>query len=146
MFCIIMFILFTVVSASSLETSGPEVSSGGLLSSWTASAMQVSPAGNSGTAAESISIEVPPGRKGIAPQLSLNYNSGRKNGWMGVGWVLDMGAIQRSTKQGFNYSADDYVVTVNGAASELVPRGDWGTNYYGAKFEEIGRASCRERV
>ena len=47
-----------------------------------------------------------------------------------------MGAIQRSTKHGLDYSADDYVVVSNGSSSELVDRsGNWGTNHYGAKIE-----------
>jgi hypothetical protein len=69
--------------------------------------IQISPAGNTGTAATSIPIAVPPGRQGLQANISLNYNSGGQNGWLGVGWSLDMGAIQRSTKRGVNYSADD---------------------------------------
>ena len=40
-------------------------------------------------------IEVPPGRGGLSPQLSLNYSSIRGNGWLGVGWGLTVGFIQR---------------------------------------------------
>jgi|GEM_PF-5583898 len=40
-------------------------------------------------------IEVPPGRDGLSPQNSLNYSSIRGNGWLGVGWDLSMGFIQR---------------------------------------------------
>jgi hypothetical protein len=74
-------------------------------------------------------ILVPPGRGGVAPNISLMYNSYQSKGWMGVGWNLDMGAIQRSTKRGLNYSANDYVSIKSGSASELLPRSDWGTNY-----------------
>ncbi|MDH4098986.1 MAG: FG-GAP-like repeat-containing protein [Nitrospirota bacterium] len=90
---------------------------------------------NTGAAATSIPIDVPPGRKGIQPNLALTYNSNSPNGWLGVGWSLDMGAIQRSTKRGVSYSANDYVFTSGGGSSELVARGDWGSNYYGAKSE-----------
>ena len=89
-----------------------------------------------GTATTKIPIIVPIGRGGIAPNLALIYNSSKKNGWIGVGWDLDMGAIQRSTKFGLDYSEDDFVVLANGASTELVARtNDWGTNYYGAKIE-----------
>ena len=89
-----------------------------------------------GSATTKIPIIVPPGRGGIAPNLSLVYSSSKKNGWIGVGWDLDMGAIQRSTKFGLDYSEDDFVVLANGASTELVARtNDWGTNYYGAKIE-----------
>jgi hypothetical protein len=65
----------------------------------------------SGTAVYSIPIEVPPGRNGIAPNLALVYNSMAGNGWLGVGWNLDMGAIQRSIKFGVNYTSNDFIAT-----------------------------------
>ncbi len=90
---------------------------------------------NTGSASISIPIKVAPGRNGIAPNLVLTYNSGMTNGLAGVGWSLEMGAIQRSTKD-LNYSANDYVVIANGSVSELAPRGDWCTTYcYGTKIE-----------
>lgn len=90
----------------------------------------------SGAAAYSVPIVIPPGRAGLAPKLVLSYNSYQKNGWLGVGWSLDMGAIQRSTKYGVDYNSDDFVAMVNGSSSELVDRSnDWGQNYYGAKQE-----------
>ena len=89
----------------------------------------------SGAAAYNIPIGVPPGRAGMAPSLSLIYNSYQGSGWIGVGWSLDLGAIQRSAKRGVNYSANDYVAAMNGSYSELVPASDWGANYYASKIE-----------
>jgi hypothetical protein len=88
-----------------------------------------------GAALVTIPILVPPGRNGIAPKLSLTYNSFRKNGWLGVGWDIDMGSIQRSAKFGVCYDCDDYVANKSGSFSVLVPRTDWGPDYYGAKIE-----------
>ncbi len=122
-------------SPSASPLSAGEGAGTSSLSEWASRVVQISPAGNSGAAITSIPIIVPPGRKGMAPNLSLTYNSNGPNGWVGVGWGLDMGAIQRNTKRGVNYNANDYVVMVNGSTSELVSRGDWGTNYYGAKIE-----------
>jgi hypothetical protein len=51
-------------------------------------------------------IEVPPGRAGIAPQITLTYNSQLRNGLAGVGWSFDMGSIQRKPKSGLNYGDD----------------------------------------
>ncbi len=87
----------------------------------------------SGAATQSIPIVVPPGRNGIGPNLSLTYNSMQKNGWIGVGWSLDMGAIQRSTKRSVDYTADDYVASVAGSTSELVKVDTLGN--YRAKIE-----------
>ena len=88
-----------------------------------------------GAATQSVPIIVPPGRNGIGPNLSLTYNSYQKNGWIGVGWSLEMGAIQRSTKRGFDCTKDEFVASINGSTSELVPDDDWGAGYYRAKVE-----------
>ncbi len=90
-----------------------------------------------GSVATSIPIEIPPGRKGMAPHLALKYNNYQKTGWVGVGWTLDMGSIQRSTKWGLTYNDQyaGYVAAIDGASEELVPRSDWGTNYYGSRVE-----------
>jgi len=90
----------------------------------------------SGAATVSIPIEVPPGRRGMAPKLAITYNSQLPNGWLGVGFTLDLGSIQRSTKRGVDYAGTDFVAVLNGASAELVPRStDWGTGYYSAKIE-----------
>ncbi|ACL02564.1 YD repeat protein [Desulfatibacillum aliphaticivorans] len=89
-----------------------------------------------GASSYSVPLEVPPGRQGMAPNLELIYSSARPNGWVGVGWVLDMGAIQRNTRLGLDYTADDYVFTKNARTTELVSRStDWGADMYGAKIE-----------
>ncbi len=88
--------------------------------------------GFTGAASSRLPIIVPPGRNGIAPNIVLTYNSFQQNGPVGVGWSLDMGSIQRSTKRGVNYSANDFVSSASG---ELVARSDWGSNYYGARLE-----------
>ena len=76
-------------------------------------------------------IFVPPGRAGHTPKLTLYYNSSSGNGWLGMGWQLDMGAIERSRKHGVDYSADDYVFTQNGTSSDLVSRSSqWGQQLF----------------
>ncbi|MDF0650344.1 MAG: SpvB/TcaC N-terminal domain-containing protein [Nitrospira sp.] len=56
-----------------------------------------------GTLTGSIPIEVPPGRNGIQPNLALVYESAGGNGWVGMGWKLEMGAIERQTRWGAPY-------------------------------------------
>lgn len=71
----------------------------------------------SGTASYSIPIAVPPGTNGVAPRLSLSYDSGGGNGLAGMGWNVSAGngAVARCGKDivtdgfvgGINFDADD---------------------------------------
>ncbi|HEY0603173.1 MAG TPA: SpvB/TcaC N-terminal domain-containing protein, partial [Herpetosiphonaceae bacterium] len=48
----------------------------------------------------SVPIEVPPGRSGMQPNLSVAYNSANGNGWLGLGWDLQLPAITIDTRWG----------------------------------------------
>ncbi len=85
---------------------------------------------HSGAAALSIPIALPPGHGGLAPQLSLNYNSGRLGemkgytslgSWVGTGWDLDVPNIQFS--QDPQYSPGNYhtraFLSLNGVAGGM---------------------------
>lgn len=89
-----------------------------------------------GRAQTGIPIFVPPGRKNVQPSLNLGYSSSGGNGWIGMGWGLDMGYIARSTKRGVpKYdSTDTYVFSFQGVNSELV---NVATNEYRAKDESL---------
>jgi RHS repeat-associated protein len=94
---------------------------------------QVEP--STGTATLTIPIDVAQGRKGIQPTINLMYNSSSPNGILGVGWGLELGSIQRSTKRGvptYNNSQDTFVLAQQGSTQELVPIGG---NQYRAKIE-----------
>ena len=93
----------------------------------------------SGASKYRIPIEVPPGRQGLAPKLEIVYSSLSKNGIAGVGWDLDFGSIQRNTKGGLDYSEDRYLFCKNDSKQELVGRGDWGDDFFGAKIESSFR-------
>jgi RHS repeat-associated protein len=76
---------------------------------------------NTGSARESIAIEVPPGTAGHAPTLALTYDSGAGNGPLGIGWTLGLSSIQVQTEKGLpRYQGAD-VLLLDGA--ELVPMG-----------------------
>src|ERR1039457_4825268 len=54
-----------------------------------------------------IPIEVPPGINGLKPDLELYYRSSNDFGWLGQGWDLEVGTIERSTKTGTaDYATD----------------------------------------
>jgi hypothetical protein len=89
-----------------------------------------------GATSHRVPIDVPPGRAGVVPNLAITYNSYQGNGFLGVGWNLDMGVIQRSTKRGVNYSANNFTVVMGGSQADIVAKPAWGANYYGNKIDE----------
>jgi hypothetical protein len=63
-----------------------------------ASPIQVDPL--FGTATIAIPIKLPPGRKGLTPDLTIRYSSNGANRLFGVGWDLPLGSITRDTSRG----------------------------------------------
>jgi RHS repeat-associated protein len=87
---------------------------------------------HSGAASFSIPIQLPPGRGGLTPQLSLDYNSERLGGmkgytsngsWVGTGWELDVPNIQFSEDP--VYDPDNFhtraFLSLGGLGGEMVP-------------------------
>ncbi|PIW65535.1 MAG: hypothetical protein COW12_01375, partial [Candidatus Omnitrophica bacterium CG12_big_fil_rev_8_21_14_0_65_45_16] len=88
-----------------------------------------------GAATMSIPIFAPPGRRGLTPQVSLNYSSSSGNSLVGWGWSAPHDLIQRSTKFGppaYNDEQDTFILSLQGVNSELVKV---NTNEYHAKHE-----------
>lgn len=88
---------------------------------------------SNGTAAMTVPLPLTPNRNGFTPPLSLAYSSGAGNGPVGLGWTLEMPAIQRkSDKRLPRYldGPDEDVFMISGA-EDLVPvlieqaPGDW---------------------
>ena len=101
--------------------SSSAASSAGLATNVQLASVQVQP--YSGSASLSYPVSVPPGRAGIQPNLLLIYSSSsRQLGNAGIGWNLDLGAIQISTKKGTpKYDGTDiFTMEQNGATQDLV--------------------------
>lgn len=76
-------------------------------------------------------IEVPSGRNGIQPNIALTYRSSNGNGLIGLGWELEVGAIERSTRGGLDYGGSSFVYRNSGASLDMVLDG----TQYRAKIE-----------
>ncbi len=88
-----------------------------------------------GSFSHSIPITVPPGRKGMQPQLALNYRSSNSNSWTGLGFSLNPGYIVRSTRLGppaYDDKKDTFYLITDSGTTELVNLVD---NLYQAKVE-----------
>jgi RHS repeat-associated protein len=75
--------------------------------------------------AYAVPMELPAGRGGFAPALSLTYSGELGNGPVGIGWTLGMPAIRRSTRHGVPSftTADELELTGLGAGGRLVSIG-----------------------
>ena len=62
--------------------------------------LQPPAANNEGTATLSYPLEIPAGRRGMQPSLSLTYSSAGGPGWLGVGWDIPIPAISVDTRWG----------------------------------------------
>jgi RHS repeat-associated protein len=70
-----------------------------------------------GAAHLSYPLWVPPGRQGMQPQLSVNYNSSGGNGLLGLGWELSMSSIEVDTRFGvppYNPSSETETYSLDG--------------------------------
>jgi len=82
-----------------------------------------------GTSGPSIAVRVPPGRKGMTPDLSVNYASGGGDTQFGKGWDISLPSIQRNAAFGppfdyENFSSDyaderGFVLNLHGSAVDL---------------------------
>ncbi len=53
-----------------------------------------------GDANVSYPIKIPAGRKGMQPQIALQYSSGGGNGWLGEGWNINIPSVSLDTRWG----------------------------------------------
>jgi RHS repeat-associated protein len=81
-----------------------------------------------GNAVLGYSIEIPAGRHGLQPQLTIGYNSAGGDGWLGMGWELSTPSIGIETRWGvprFDAQNETETYTINGEQlSPLAHRGD----------------------
>ncbi len=74
-------------------------------------------ANNTGTVSTGFPIKLPTGRNGMQPNLNVTYNSEGGNGWMGLGWNLQLPAITLDTRWGvprFDEAYETEIYQLNG--------------------------------
>ena len=89
-----------------------------------------------GAATYSVDFWTPPAPGGFKPSLSLNYNSQviddstafTQASWVGMGWSLDTGYIERNMHGSNSYTADDtFSISLGGVSTRLLPVSVSGT-------------------
>lgn len=86
-----------------------------------------SPDLHTGSGNFTVPIDLPPGRNGFQPQLSLVYSTGQGNGPFGLGWKLNLPGITRQTHKGIpryldgSVTPEDQDVFILSGAEDLVP-------------------------
>ena len=79
-----------------------------------------------GMLTDSVSIVVPPGRRGVEPHLMLNYSSGNGDGVLGVGWDLTIGYVEQDLRNGLPAAVetDTFSFEIAGLGGELYNNGN----------------------
>ena len=85
-------------------------------------------ANNQGSANLSYSLELPPARNGMSPQLAIQYNSDGGSGWLGEGWDLNVPSITVDTRWGVprydaNFETETYNINGSMLATVISPVG-----------------------
>ena len=96
------------------------------------SAQTVNP---NGSLSYSYPIQLPPGTGGMVPKLSINYNSGGRNGFLGMGFSL--GGLSAITRDGsYDINFDDTTDHFSYNGQRLIPGSD---GYYHTEKESFIR-------
>jgi RHS repeat-associated protein len=93
---------------------------------------------HTGTGNYSIPIQIPPGRNGLQPSLTLGYSTGNPNGPFGLGWSLPIPGIRRRTSHGLpHYDGSDVFVLSNAEDLVPVPGGSGSEQRYRPRVEGL---------
>ncbi|MDO8150871.1 SpvB/TcaC N-terminal domain-containing protein [Isoptericola sp. b408] len=108
---------------------------------------------SAGAAQMSYPVLVPPGRAGVEPDLDLTYDSSGGNGWLGLGWDLDAGAIAVDPTYGApRFAADVETETYALDGARLFPHsirdgGDYGAREAGPRTDFVRQVETEyERI
>src|SRR5262245_24759522 len=86
-----------------------------------------------GMLSSELPLQIPAGRGGMTPVVTLRYRSTHLNSWIGAGWDLAVGAIERDIRNGLDFTGEAFVLDDGAARTTLVAI---GTDRYAAQVEE----------
>ncbi|WP_347067711.1 RHS repeat-associated core domain-containing protein [Flavobacterium sp. WV_118_3] len=96
-----------------------------------------------GNANVSYPIKIPAGRKGMQPNLAVQYSSESKGGWLGEGWNISVPAITLDTRWGvplFDVQKETEIYTLAGEQL-MYPKMANGEDYMPNRHMDAGTAS-----
>lgn len=93
---------------------------------------------NSGTAAYSVTVALPPGVGGLQPEVVLAYNGGLGNGPFGIGWGWEPMSLQRQTEKGIPGYTDGDILLFLGEELVALEDGSYRVENQGG-FHHIRR-------
>ncbi|MDM1045763.1 hypothetical protein HXZ87_13095, partial [Myroides sp. R163-1] len=95
-------------------------------------------------------IEIPAGRKGMQPNLSLSYSSGSANsGWVGLGWDLNVPSIEVNTTWGaaiYDPSQESELYSMSGEDLVLLNNGVEYTPNLDNRIARVSNATFAPRI
>ena len=100
-----------------------------------------------GAASAAVPLEVPQFRTGLTPRVDLTYSSAGASGWLGRGWDLEPGSIQKRGRPGYEryyYVVGDDVRELVRVNTEYGQNGQWKYEYYVLKHNRPAGKLCRE--
>jgi len=91
--------------------------------------MELPRAAYDGAATLRFPLQLPPGRQGMEPDLTLIYSSEGTNGWLGLGWSLPLAAFSVDTRWGsprYDAARESETYLYDGRQlSPVAHRGEW---------------------
>ncbi|MEH0152860.1 SpvB/TcaC N-terminal domain-containing protein [Limibacter armeniacum] len=79
-------------------------------------------ANSMGNASMQYPLKLPAGRQGMQPQLAISYNSGGGNGWLGMGWGLQIPQFSVDVRWGVpRYDVENETETYTFNGEQLTP-------------------------
>ncbi len=91
----------------------------------------------SGALIHSVQLDIPPGRNGLTPDLTLTYNSQRlEDGVVGYGWSLSIPYIERLNKTGIErlYTDNYFTSSMGGELVEAETSGEYHHRFEDGSF------------